>query len=396
MRARTRALSCLLALAPAGCLLPSGGVVEPDSSTGDDTGSSTVDPTTGAPDDSSSSGEAPTTEGPEPVCGDGEQNGDEQCDDGPANADDAACTLECKTNVCGDGHLLAGVETCDDGPANADDAACTSTCAAAVCGDGLVLADGEACDDGKNDGSYGSCAADCSAQGPHCGDGVVDEGEEECDDDDPSCLGCLVATSCLKIHEADPALPSGARTIYPVGPTNGLEVFCDMESDGGGYTFLKVDIDSELNDLPYPAKKAESTCASYGMHLLVPRSPAHLISAHGVATIDNVLPVGGGGKTSGPEYLQILGIYPAMAGESCLGAALTPELCPEWVAGDGGPWYISDVVKNVAEPDPEGACPGCSMLYTWNADASVKNYKTLPNPGGSSLRFMCDVGDKLP
>ena len=48
------------------------------------------------------------------------------------------------------------------------------------------------------------------------------------------------------------------------------------------------------------------------------------------------------------------------------------------------------------EPDPADACLGCSMIYTWNADASIKSYKTLPAPGGSSLRFMCDVGDKRP
>lgn len=70
--------------------------------------------------------------------------------------------------------------------------------------------------------------------------------------------------------------------------------------------------------------------------------------------------------------------------------------CPQWGPADGGEWFISDTVKNPSEPDPDGACLACSMLFTWNPDGSVKNYKTLPNPGGSSLRFMCDVGDKVP
>ena len=36
------------------------------------------------------------------------------------------------------------------------------------------------------------------------------------------------------------------------------------------------------------------------------------------------------------------------------------------------------------------------MIYTWNQNGSVKSYKTVAAPGGSSLRFMCDVGDKRP
>jgi len=132
------------------------------------------------------------------------------------------------------------------------------------------------------------------------------------------------------------------------------------------------------------------------MHLFIPRSAAHLTAAHGVATTENVAPKGGGIKAFGPDYLQILGIYPLKAGVSCVGKPLVPANCPQWVASDGGPWYVSKVVTNQTEPDPADACLGCSMIYTWNPDASVKSYKTAPTPGGSSLRFMCDVGDKQP
>jgi len=385
----------------AGCLQPGGSASDAStdaassssgaastSSTTDS--SSTTDPTTGTVGDTSGS---TTTTG---VCGDGVVDTLEECDDAAANADDAACTADCLRNVCGDGKLWPGHEDCDDGSANADGGACTSACTLASCGDGKVLEGVEVCDDGVNDGAYGSCAADCSARAAHCGDGTIDV-EEECDSEDPSCLGnCKHATSCLRVHEAEPALTSGLRTIFPLGPAQGIEVYCDMVSDGGGYTFLKVDVDSELNDLPYPAKKAEATCAEYGMQLFIPRSAEHLTAAHGVATTENVLPVGGGGKLLGPDYLQIFAVYPLKAGVSCLGKPLVPANCPQWVAGDGGPWYISKLVANPVEPDPADACLGCSMIYTWNADASIKSYKTLPAPGGSSLRFMCDVGDKRP
>ncbi len=382
-----------------GCLQPNPGTdSESETSSSSESGSGPIETTETSATDTSSTTEDPTTGtiDPPPTCGDGEIGGMEQCDDGEGNGADAPCTPECTKNVCGDGHLWISMEECDDGQANADDAACTSQCKDAVCGDGHVLADVEVCDDAKNDGTYNSCAADCSARGPHCGDSVLDP-EEECDSDDPACLSsCMLARSCLLIHDADPDLQSGPRTIYPVDPTTPVEVFCDMTTDGGGYTFLKVDIDSDVNDLPYTAKKAEGKCGEYGMRLFIPRSPNHLATAYGVATVDNVAPVGGGVKSSGVDYLQILGIYPVDPNLSCLGEALNPDDCPEWAASDMGPWYISETSKNAAEPDPDGACLGCSLIYTWNLDGSVKNYKTLPAPGGSSLRFMCDTGDKLP
>ena len=384
-----------------GCLQPNDFADDTSSSTS----SSSTGPTSSETGSSTGSSTAPTTDDasdtssttvPSGSCGDGVVDLDEECDDTDANADDAACTAACLRNTCGDSKLWSGHEDCDEGAANADSATCTGSCTVAVCGDGKLLAGVEACDDGVNDGAYGSCSADCSARAAHCGDGLLDP-EEECDSEDPSCLGtCRIASSCLRVHEAEPELPSGVRMIYPLMPTNGVEVYCDMVSDGGGYTLLKVDVDSAVNDLPYPAKKAETKCTEYGMQLFIPRSPDHLLAAHAVATMPNAAPQGGGLKAFGQDYLQILGIYPQKAGVSCLGKPLVPNNCPQWDASDGGPWYISKVVTNATEPDPADACAGCSMIYTWNPNGSVKSYKTLPAPGGSSLRFMCDVGDKRP
>ncbi len=401
MNLRVTSLLCVL-VGPAGCLQPDNLADDASSTTsssssgsvattGPSDTSSSTDPSTGPLTDTGSSTAVAGS------CGDGVVDLTEECDDAAANADDAACTAACMRNVCGDGKLWAGHEDCDDGAANADGGACTSECSPARCGDGKVLDGVEVCDDGVNDGTYGSCAADCSARAAHCGDGILDLDAEECDSEDPDCLGsCKRATSCLRVHEAEPALPSGPRTIFPPGVAQGVEVYCDMSSDGGGYTFLKVDVDSAVNDLPYPAKKAETTCATYGMQLFVPRSAEHLLAAHAIATSENVAPQGGGAKGSAPDYLQILGIYPLKAGVSCQGKPLVPENCPQWAPGDGGPWYVSKVATNPSEPDPADACLGCSMIYTWNPDASVKTYKTAPAPGGSSLRFMCDVGDKRP
>ncbi|NKB15969.1 MAG: DUF4215 domain-containing protein [Sphingomonadales bacterium] len=53
--------------------------------------------------------------------------GVEQCDDGLANNDTAACTAICEINVCGDGKPLSGIEGCDDGN-QVDTDACRNDC----------------------------------------------------------------------------------------------------------------------------------------------------------------------------------------------------------------------------------------------------------------------------
>jgi fibro-slime domain-containing protein len=110
--------------------------------------------------------------GAPPGCGDGNTEGDEQCDDGNTQSGDG-CSATCTTE-----------STCE--PA---DPACMP-----VCGDG-VRTPPEACDD-RNTASMDGCSADCSqiedgfscptpgemcTQGPACGNGVVDT-NEACDD----------------------------------------------------------------------------------------------------------------------------------------------------------------------------------------------------------------------
>lgn len=41
---------------------------------------------------------------------------------------------------------------------------------------------------------------------------------------------------CDDIHRHDNNTPSGVYTIYPGGPTAPVKVYCDMATDGGGWT----------------------------------------------------------------------------------------------------------------------------------------------------------------
>jgi cysteine-rich repeat protein len=100
----------------------------------------------------------------------------EECDDGNVDNTDA-CTNSCKSPVCGDGLVQAGVEQCDDANGTDEDD-CTNACTAAACGDSIVQPGVEACDDG-NMIDDDACTSQCTV--PGCGDGVTTP-PEQCDD----------------------------------------------------------------------------------------------------------------------------------------------------------------------------------------------------------------------
>ena len=174
-------------------------------------------------------------------CGDGVVQDGEQCDD--ANGDDAdECPGSCQLAYCGDGYLRPEWEQCDDGNMSDDDG-CVGLCTLALCGDGFTNVGVEECDDGNmlND----ACTAQCTTA--YCGDGVQYTGVEECDDgnmvDDDGCANdCTldVQLSCKSLKDISPDSPSGIYLIDPdnIGGAEPFMTFCDMETDGGGWTLM--------------------------------------------------------------------------------------------------------------------------------------------------------------
>ncbi|MDC0721437.1 fibrinogen-like YCDxxxxGGGW domain-containing protein [Nannocystis bainbridge] len=251
------------------------------------TTTSTTDTTTTTGTTSTTDGETTstsTTDGPPPVCGDGQVEGDEACDDGnddntdtcvegcqnascgdgfvgpgeacddgnEVDADD--CNNDCAPASCGDGAIQVG-EACDDGNA-IDTDACLSTCAAASCGDGFVHAGVETCDDGNADDTD-ACTTLCAP--PSCQDGIESGAESDVDCGGPDCAPCelaegceqgsdcgsgscdqnqcVVSASCKAIKQAQPNAANGLYTIDAdgAGPGASFEVWCDMTTDGGGW-----------------------------------------------------------------------------------------------------------------------------------------------------------------
>jgi len=91
------------------------------------------------------------------VCGNGVQEGDEECDDNNTTACDG-CSPLCKVETCGNGVVECG-EQCDDGAQNSDTAdSCRTDCTNPICGDGIKDA-AEVCD-GADFGAPGSNTCD--------------------------------------------------------------------------------------------------------------------------------------------------------------------------------------------------------------------------------------------
>ena len=236
-------------------------------------GSSTDAPTTATTtDDPDTTTPDTTTTGV--VCGDGNVDPGEQCDDGPANADDHSCTADCTTNVCGDGKLGPGEgcddgndqdgdgcsnacalascgdgkldpgEACDDGDGDNTDA-CTMACTAAACGDGFLQPDnGEACDDGADNGPGQACKADCAAN--VCGDGDVGPGEA-CDDGNPDdadgcTTQCALTTCGNHILEPGEECDNGNNN----GDTKLCSTTCKLAKCGDG--LVQTDVGEKCDD----------------------------------------------------------------------------------------------------------------------------------------------------
>ncbi len=148
--------------------------------------------------------------------------------------------------VCGNGQVEDG-EACDDG--NADDTdACTSLCQPPSCMDGIVSGDEvdvdcgmEACGVGCDFGQACASADDCEF--PSCGPSPDDPLN-------PDIGVCELPSSCANWLANNPGASDNIYTIDPdglAGPKPEIEVYCHMSKDGGGWTLVMVASDDDVD-----------------------------------------------------------------------------------------------------------------------------------------------------
>jgi len=203
------------------------------------------------------------------VCGNGQVESGELCDDGNTTTESCphgvgaclVCAEDCfqrpgATSVCGDGQRDAVNEQCDDGNTITEACAygqsscvvCAADCrsvagATAYCGNGAATVE-ETCDDGNTlteACAYGLsscmvCAADCTAAAgatSFCGDTVVN-GPEGCDDGNSATEACAYGQRSCSVCTAQCAQAGGITSYCGDGRVNGPEG-CD---DGNAQTEL--------------------------------------------------------------------------------------------------------------------------------------------------------------
>ncbi len=140
------------------------------------------------------------------VCGDGDAQGAEECDDGNVVGGDG-CSASCTLEVCGNLVLDVG-EECDDGN-TVDDDGCDSSCLI-ECGNG-GLDGAEECDDGNVVGGDG-CSASCALEicGNWCSTSARSATTETC-----STMTAATRAASSSAATADSTAPRSATTETP-------------------------------------------------------------------------------------------------------------------------------------------------------------------------------------
>jgi len=139
-----------------------------------------------------------------------------------------SATDGCEINTTSDVNNCGGCGTTCPTTSNATAMACvTSACAVSTCSTNFLD-----CDKVATNG----CEIDKRTDNSNCGAcGVFCSGENLC-----LAGSCGVPTSCKDLLAKRPTAPSGSYTIDPDGSGSNapFDVYCDMTSDGGGWTLL--------------------------------------------------------------------------------------------------------------------------------------------------------------
>lgn len=181
---------------------------------------------------------------PGPVCGDGNVDPGEDCDDSLEGCVDCQVT-------CGDGLLYAAIEGCDDGNLNDGDG-CSSSCVVETCSMGEIDCAGTCVDPLTDESNCGACGTVCDA-GESCNAGVCEMGPPVCSEPtETDCSGTCVDTdadvnncgACANVCPADNTCDDGVCTP----PAGGLDPACksciDTMSGAAGFNETMCDPDT--------------------------------------------------------------------------------------------------------------------------------------------------------
>lgn len=177
---------------------------------------------------------------------------------------------------------------------------------------------------------------------------------------------CAVPTTCKAILAANQSAKDGMYTIDPdgAGPKAALMVFCDMTTDGGGYTMYPV-----TGGISTSRFDQATSCDTVGLKLVIPRTKGHLTMMYN--------------KYGAGSFQVLPGVYGLVGGGNYTGCAMNSKdaTCGKnWVATDKGAWWARDTAFSEPNGDYTAGCwlslggPDANGNFTFN-DANC-NYST--------------------
>lgn len=155
-------------------------------------------------------------------------------------------------------------------------------------------------------------------------------------------VSCGTPTTCLAIKAAMPNAADGDYVIDPdgAGALPPLTAFCDMTTDGGGYTMYAVTGGISTNRFDQ-----ENSCTALGLKMIVPRSKAHLSAMWN--------------KYGASYFTTVPGVYGLAGGQDWTGCVMSSAdmTCAQnWVAIDSGGWWLRDTTYTEPNGDYTAGC----------------------------------------
>lgn len=154
-------------------------------------------------------------------------------------------------------------------------------------------------------------------------------------------VACVTPTTCLQIKTANPNATDGNYVIDPDGAGTYPErtVFCDMTTDGGGYTVYPI----ASGGISTTRFDQANSCTAVGLKMFVARTKAHL----------NAMWT----KYGSTYFATVPGVYGLGAGNYTGCAMNSTTTCGNnWKAVGGGAWFARDTTYGEPNGDYTAGC----------------------------------------